>query len=76
MNKSIINRLRRLEGQIRGLQKIVAENDCEKTMIQFKASQAALEKCFSLFLKKNLEECLQKKQTKKLDQILHFITKK
>lgn len=75
--KKIQNRLKRLEGQIRGLQKLLNEpNDCEKIIIQFSAAKSALDNCFSLLLRDNLTKCLKQKETKDLDKILKLIIKK
>ena len=43
----VIKRLARVEGQIRGIQKlIVAESDCEKILKQMTAARRALDKAF------------------------------
>ena len=43
----VIKRLARVEGQIRGIQKlIVAESDCDKTLQQMTAARRALDKAF------------------------------
>jgi DNA-binding FrmR family transcriptional regulator len=43
----VIKRLARVEGQIRGIQKlIVAESDCEKILQQMTAARRALDKAF------------------------------
>lgn len=74
MQQDFQNRLRRLEGQIRALQTLTQASDCKKTIIQFQAAQAALDKCFANYLQRNLQECLKQKQTQKLDEILHSLT--
>ncbi len=43
----VLKRLARVEGQIRGIQKlIVAESDCEKILQQMTAARRALDKAF------------------------------
>lgn len=57
-SRSVLSRLRRIEGQIRGIQKMVAEGqDCEQVLIQVKAAQAALRAASGLILKNYLAEC-------------------
>jgi len=76
MNK-IKNRLKRIEGQIRGLQKLLDNpEDCEQIIIQFSATKSALDNCFSLLLSENLTKCINEKATKDLDKILKLIVKK
>lgn len=45
--KSLITRLRRVEGQLRGIQKMMAEEqDCERVAQQLSAARKALDKAF------------------------------
>lgn len=45
--KSLVTRLRRIEGQVRALQKLIAESDdCEKVAQQLAAARKALDRCF------------------------------
>ena len=45
--KAVLSRLARVEGQLRGIQKmIVEEQDCEKVAQQLAASRKALDKTF------------------------------
>ena len=73
----IKNRLKRIEGQIRGLQRLLDNpEDCEQVIIQFSAVRSALDNCFSALLSENLTTCIRKKNTKDLDKILKLIVKK
>ena len=75
--KNIQNRLKRIEGQIRGLQKLLeTTDDCEKIVIQFSAAKSALDNCYSLLLTENLVKCFKNKDKKDLDKILKLIIKK
>lgn len=75
--KKIQNRLKRLEGQIRGLQKLLeTTDDCEKIVVQFSAAKSALDNCYSLLLTENLSKCFKNKEEKDLDKILKLIIKK
>ena len=45
--KSLVTRLRRIEGQVRALQTLIAESDdCEKVAQQLAAARKALDRCF------------------------------
>ena len=57
--KSIISRLRRVEGQIRGLQKMIEEErSCEEVIVQMSAARAALDKVALLIVRRHLADCL------------------
>lgn len=54
----IIHRLRRLEGQVRGLQKMVEETrDCTEILTQLSGARAALDAVGEMILETYLEEC-------------------
>jgi DNA-binding FrmR family transcriptional regulator len=75
--KKIVNRLRRLEGQIRGLQKLLENpEDCEKIIIQFQAAKSALDGAFSELLSTNLKQCMDGRETHKIEKILKLLSKK
>jgi DNA-binding FrmR family transcriptional regulator len=55
----IINRLRRIEGQARGIQRMVAEGeDCTQIITQLTALQAAVKKVSKVVLSNYLECCI------------------
>lgn len=55
----IINRLKRIEGQIRGLQKMVEENrNCSEILIQLSAVKGALNKTTEKILKEYTKVCI------------------
>lgn len=55
----ILARLRRVEGQIRGIQRMIEEaRDCEAIVTQLLAARAALDKASLLVLSHHLERCL------------------
>ncbi len=59
--KDILARLKRVEGQIRGLQRMVEEDaPCEDILMQSAAATAALKKVGSIIIQDHLEECLEK----------------
>ena len=54
----IIKRLRRIEGQVRGLQNMVKEGrDCNDTLTQFAAANRALSRAGFKFLSATMEQC-------------------
>lgn len=74
--KKIIDRLSRIEGQIRGLQKMLQDpKDCEQVITQFLATKSALENCFAVLLEQNLQQCLKDQDPKKTEKILKLIAK-
>ena len=57
--EEITNRLRRIEGQIRGLQRMVEEKrDCEAILTQLMAARAALDKVGLLVAENFVQECV------------------
>jgi DNA-binding FrmR family transcriptional regulator len=54
----IINRLKRVEGQLRGLQTMVVEGrDCNDTLTQFAAAHKALSQAGFRFFASAMEQC-------------------
>lgn len=57
--EEVLARLRRVEGQVRGLQRMIEERrGCEDIITQLTAARAALDKVALLVLKQHLRECL------------------
>lgn len=57
--KKVLSRIARVEGQLRGIQKLIAEDaDCEKIAQQMSAARKALEKSHHLMLSCMIEEQL------------------
>lgn len=59
LKKKSLNRLNRIEGQIRGLKNMI-ENDnyCDDILVQISASRAALSGVSKLILENHLKNCL------------------
>ena len=58
MQRNILSRLRKIEGQIRGLQGMVSGGkECEQILTQLRAAQAALKSVTGLVLKSYLTKC-------------------
>lgn len=57
--RAIVSRLRRAEGQIRGLQRMVNEGrDCAEIVIQLSAARAALDRIGNVVVSSGLRGCL------------------
>ncbi|WP_337020454.1 metal-sensitive transcriptional regulator [Oceanobacillus massiliensis] len=53
------NRVKRLEGQIRGVLKMMEEEkDCKAVVTQLSAAKTALDRTSALIVSKNLEQCI------------------
>ena len=66
----VLNRLRRAEGQIRGVQRMIEEGDsCLKISQQFSAVRKALDSTYlrmtMCFMEQELQSCLQPDESKK-----------
>ena len=58
-NAAIINRLKRIEGQTRGLIKMVEEGrQCEDVLVQISSAKAALHKTGQVILECHLRHCV------------------
>ncbi|MEW6171818.1 MAG: metal-sensitive transcriptional regulator [Bacillota bacterium] len=67
---SIINRLKRIEGQVRGMTRMVVEDqDCEKILDQFKALDAAVRNCSKVLIGYYIMRCIQEKVVSDEDAI-------
>ncbi len=73
----VLNRLRRAEGQIRGVQRMIEEGDsCQKISQQFSAVRKALDSTYlrmtMCFMEQELQSCLQPDASQKegLDRMM------
>ncbi|MEH7223657.1 metal-sensitive transcriptional regulator [Bacillus sp. JJ1566] len=58
-DKSVINRLKRIEGQIKGvLNMIEQKKDCRDVITQLSASRTAIDRTIGLIVSTNLEQCV------------------
>jgi DNA-binding FrmR family transcriptional regulator len=78
--EQILGRLRRVEGQIRGIQKMIEENrDCEAVVTQLMAARAALDKASLVIITEHLQQCLTQPsnsgETNNLERIMSFFLK-
>jgi DNA-binding FrmR family transcriptional regulator len=55
----VLNRLRRVEGQVRGLQRMISEDKrCEDVLTQLAATRAALDRVGVFLITHRMKECL------------------
>jgi DNA-binding FrmR family transcriptional regulator len=55
----VLNRLRRIEGQVRGLQRMIEEgNSCESVLTQLSAVKSALDRVGIHLISHRMRECL------------------
>ena len=59
LNKGVLNRLARIEGQVKSIQRMVeAGRDCSEVLIQVAAVRAALDQADRLILEDHMEHCI------------------
>ncbi len=78
--KSYLNRLSRLEGQIRGISKMIEEDrECTEVVIQLSAVKAGIDKITTLMVTENLMHCVSgeknEDQKEKVEAALKLIFK-
>lgn len=55
------NRLKRIEGQVRGVLKMMEENkDCKDVITQLSAARSAIDRAIGFTVAKNLETCIRR----------------
>ena len=58
-DKAIINRMKRIEGQIKGILKMMEENkECKDVVTQLSAVRTAVDRTMGLVVSQNLAECV------------------
>ncbi|QUG43445.1 metal-sensitive transcriptional regulator [Psychrobacillus sp. INOP01] len=60
-DKSVINRLKRIEGQIKGVLGMMEQGkDCRDIVTQLSAARTAIDRTMGVIVSTNLEECVRK----------------
>ncbi|MFV0560202.1 MAG: metal-sensitive transcriptional regulator [Enterococcus sp.] len=79
----IMNRLKRTEGQIRGIQKMMdEEKECVAIITQLSAVRSGIDRVMGMIVADNLKECLEDPsdnpdvQAEKIEQAINLIIKK
>ncbi|MCP0887721.1 metal-sensitive transcriptional regulator [Ligilactobacillus sp. WILCCON 0076] len=82
-DKMVINRLKRTEGQLRGIQKMIAdEKSCVDIITQLSAVRSSVDRIMGIIVAENLKECFEnpaeneKLQNQKIEQAIKMIIKK
>jgi DNA-binding FrmR family transcriptional regulator len=80
----VLGRLRRIEGQVQGIQRMVEEDkDCVDILLQLAAVQGAVEQVRKLLLGQHLESCVvdavrsgnARDRQKKMDELLDVLAR-
>ncbi len=67
--EALVNRLRRIEGQVRGLQKMIQEGkDCGAVLTQLAAAKAALDRVGMHVISHRMKECIEETSGVSLDR--------
>ncbi|WP_391560380.1 metal-sensitive transcriptional regulator, partial [Robertmurraya sp.] len=60
-NTQIQNRVKRMEGQLRGILRMMEENkDCKEVITQLSAVRTAVDRTMGVIVSSNLVDCVQK----------------
>ncbi|MDP4104779.1 MAG: metal-sensitive transcriptional regulator [Bacillota bacterium] len=60
-NGQIKNRVKRIEGQVRGILRMMEEQkDCKEVITQLSAARTAIDRTIGVIVSSNLVECVQK----------------
>lgn len=60
-DKSVINRLKRIEGQLKGVLGMMEQGkDCKDIIMQLSASRNAIDRTIGVIVSANLEQCVRK----------------
>ena len=81
-NSKYITRLKRSEGQLRGIQKMIEEErDCIDIITQLSAVRSSVDRVIELLLTENLMECINNplqnpdEQKEKIEKAIKYIVK-
>lgn len=78
---AILKRLRRIEGQVKGIQRMVEqEEDCVNILVQIAAVRAAVNKVGGIILENHSKSCIKKALSKKnseeeVDELIDMVLK-
>lgn len=69
IQKNLLVRLRRIEGQVRGIQRMVADaGNCAETLNQITAIKAALDRVALIIFENHAHECITRSMSNEPDQ--------
>lgn len=73
--KAQLNRLKRVEGQLRGIQRmIIEEKPCQEILLQLSAARKAMQNAFIEILKNNVRKCLEESGSPKMEELEKLIS--
>lgn len=77
---NVINRLKKIEGQVKGIQNMIEENkNCDDVMIQISAVRSAINKVGGLvleaYIKEYVQDSLVNKKKDEIESIINTIVK-
>lgn len=82
-DKQLLNRLKRAEGQLRGIQKMIEEEkECVEVITQLSAVRSGVDRLMGMIVAENLKSCLENpeldsaEQAQKVEQAISLIIKK
>lgn len=78
LKKNVITRLRRLEGQVKGIERMIdSGSNCKDILVQISAVRAAINKVGAIVVENSVKECLLSKtpqqneeERKKIDEMI------
>ncbi len=74
VKQTIINRLRRIEGQVRGLEKMIdSERDCADILTLFSGVSSALNSTRDIVLENYLEQCVSDKENLEISELIKVL---
>ena len=82
-DKSILNRLKRTEGQIRGIQRMLEEEkECSDLVTQLSAVRSSVDRIMGMIVAENLKQCLEnpstnpEEQAENIEKAIQLVIKK
>lgn len=68
-DKTVLNRLKRTEGQLRGIQKMISEEkDCTAIVTQLSAVRSSVDHIMGLIVAENLKSCFENPEVDEIAQ--------
>lgn len=68
-DKTVLNRLKRTEGQLRGIQKMISEEkDCTAIVAQLSAVRSSVDHIMGLIVAENLKSCFENPEVDEIAQ--------
>lgn len=82
-DQKVLNRLKRAEGQMRGIQKMIEEGkECSDIMVQLSAVRSSIDSIMGMVVAENLRQCYEnpdsneKKQSEKIEKAINLIVRR